>query len=313
MDIRDLRFFCLTAELEHVTKAADKLGVAQPFLTKIIKQMESEVGTALFDNVGRKIRLNKYGEIVYYHGKKILAEMENLRDNLDSAIESQAYNIRVYTNGEFHYPELFLAYQIANSAYTLSITSTTRDGCLEALRTGEADFVLCSPPLPDDPEKGIVSEVIFREYPCVMLPPEHPLLKERKHFSMSDLKDMPLIATGKDTALRINVERYLEKYDLHPTIACETNDFGLILASVKSGLGYAILPRTLMFSKPSVRKYCLEPPTSDIYGEIGLSFSSTQSDTREGSNFANFTRTFVKNFYEKYYREGIEHLHPNED
>ena len=40
MELRDLRYFCMTAELEHVTKAADKLGVAQPYLTKVIGQIE---------------------------------------------------------------------------------------------------------------------------------------------------------------------------------------------------------------------------------------------------------------------------------
>ena len=51
MDIRDLRFFCLTAEMEHVTKAAEKLGVSQPFLTRVISNLEKEIGLSLFDNV----------------------------------------------------------------------------------------------------------------------------------------------------------------------------------------------------------------------------------------------------------------------
>lgn len=72
MDIRDLRYFCLTAELEHVSKAAEKLGIAQPYLTKIIGQIEDEFGAELFDKVGRKIKLNNDGEVFYQNAKKSL-------------------------------------------------------------------------------------------------------------------------------------------------------------------------------------------------------------------------------------------------
>ncbi len=83
MELRDLRFFCLTAELQHVSKTAEKLGIAQPYLTKIIGQIEEELGTQLFDKVGRQIRLNHYGEVFYIKAKKVLADMENLYTEMD--------------------------------------------------------------------------------------------------------------------------------------------------------------------------------------------------------------------------------------
>jgi len=109
MEIRDLRYFCLTAELEHVTKAADKLGVAQPFLTKVIGQIEKEVGVPLFDNIGRKIKLNAHGEVFYMHAKKILAELENLLNDMQESVERQTHTIKIMTNPELHYPEIVMA------------------------------------------------------------------------------------------------------------------------------------------------------------------------------------------------------------
>ena len=147
MEIRDIRFFCLTAEMEHVTKAAEKLGVAQPFLTKIIGQLEREVGVPLFDNIGRKIKLNKYGEVFYSHAKKILVEMDNLRDDMDTMIERQSRRIRVLTNTETLFPEMVIEYQKRNPNAILSIEYATREEMVEALRTGETDFAVCSPPI----------------------------------------------------------------------------------------------------------------------------------------------------------------------
>lgn len=308
MDIRDLRFFCLTAELEHVTKAADRLGVAQPFLTKIIGQMEKEVGVALFDSVGRKIKLNKYGEIVYSHGKKILTEMENLRNDLDSAIDRQTHTINVITNGEYHYPELILAYQKAHPDFTFALSYGSREQAFEALRTGEADIALCSPPLSDDPQKGVRTEVVFREYACAMLPPGCPQLQEGRPLSFNDMGDMPLVTTIKGSSLRINLERLWEKYNYHPQIVCESNDMGLIIRSVKSGLGYAILPRSVMLSTPEIKPLCVESALADTYGEIGLSYGAAPSDALAESGVVEFMKTFLNEYYEKHYAQGISHL-----
>jgi DNA-binding transcriptional LysR family regulator len=70
MELKDLNYFCLTAETEHVTRAAEKLGVAQPYLTKVINHVEEEIGVALFDKVGRQIKLNAYGQAFYEQARK---------------------------------------------------------------------------------------------------------------------------------------------------------------------------------------------------------------------------------------------------
>ena len=49
MELRDLRFFCTAAELGNVTKAAENLGVSQPFVSKVIQRLEDEIGCELFD------------------------------------------------------------------------------------------------------------------------------------------------------------------------------------------------------------------------------------------------------------------------
>ena len=87
MDIRDLRFFCLTAEMEHVTKASEKLGISQPFLTRVISNLEKEIGLSLFDNVGRKIRLNENGGTFYVQAKKILSEMDELNTQVSTMLD----------------------------------------------------------------------------------------------------------------------------------------------------------------------------------------------------------------------------------
>ncbi len=304
MEIRDLQYFCLTAELEHVTKAADKLGVAQPFLTKVIGQIEKEIGVPLFDNIGRKIKLNANGEIFYMHAKKILTELDNLRNDMEESIERQTHTIKIVTNAELHYPEIVMAYQKFNPDFNLAISNASREEILNALKTGEADFGICSPPLVDDPAKGIKTEVVFYEQCCAMLPPNSPLL-QKKVIGFDDLIGEPLVATSKESGLRINLDILMEKYDYHPQIVCESNDISLLIRAVKSGLGFAILPRSVVFSIPSIRKYCVESSLPDTIGEIGLSYSPSKSDIREASKFVDFVRHFTKDYSENYYSKPI--------
>ena len=304
MEIRDLQYFCLTAELEHVTKASDKLGVAQPFLTKVIGQIEKEVGVPLFDNIGRKIKLNEYGEVFYSHAKKILNELDNLRNDMDELMERHSHTLKLMTNTESQYPEIVMAYQKFNPDYKLAISYASREVIADALKTGEADFGICSPPLADDIGKGIRTEIVFRERSCVLLPPNHPMLN-RKEIGFDDMIGEALVTTSKESALRINLDQLMEKYNYHPQIVCESNDINLVIRTVKSGLGFAILPRSVMFSIPSIRKYCVESALPDTAGDIGLSYSTSKSDVREASGFLPFVKQFVQKFKEEYYYKDI--------
>lgn len=302
MEIRDLRFFCLTAEMEHVTKAAEKLGVAQPFLTKVISQMEKEVGVPLFDNVGRKIKLNRYGEVLYSHAKKILVELDNLRDDMDNLIDRQSRTIRILMNTEFNYSDLFIEYKQLHPNVLLSTAFATREDIANALRIGEADFGVCSPPLNDDAAKNIKTDVVFEEHACALLPPGHPLLS-KESLTFEDMEGMNLITTTRNSALRINLQPFLDKYNYNPNIIFESNDFNLIIKAVMSGMGYAFIPRSLFFSNPDIREYCVASSYNDTLGEIGISHSTVQNDVNAESDFVEFVKDFFRRKLSIYFND----------
>jgi len=186
----------------------------------------------------------------------------------------------------------------------LAISDASREEMLNAIKTGDADFVICSPPLADEPNNGIITEVVFYEQCCTMLPPNHPLLS-RRVLGFDDLVGEPLVTASKESGLRINLDLLMEKHNYHPQIVCESNDINLIIRVVKSGLGFAILPRSVAFSIPSIRKYCVESSLADTIGDIGLSYSPVKSDMRETSQFVDFVKRFTKDYNEKYYSKPI--------
>ena len=298
MDIRDLRYFCLTAELEHVSKAAEKLGIAQPYLTKIIGQIENEFGVELFDKVGRKIRLNNCGEVFYLNAKKILADVENLYSEMDYLQDKKSRTITLMCNTEAHAHGMIVEFQKKNSNYALRLAYATKKEMIEALTTGEADFVLCDPAIDPEPSKNIVTDIIYCDTACVLLPPGHAMLG-RKSIKFEDLQSERLVTASKGGAMRNHVEHVFEKHSIRPNIVCETHDVNLIIQAVASGLGYAFISYSVLERYPELEKYCVDIDSFDKYGNMGLSYNNLSIENRNMMDFLEFSKNYFRGLQER--------------
>lgn len=286
MEIRDLRFFCLTAEMEHVSKAAEKLGIAQPYLTKIIGQIEEEIGTQLFDKVGRQIRLNHYGEVFYLQSKKVLAAVENLYTEMDYVMEKQSRTITLMSNTQAYTSGMIVEFQKKNAGYGLKVIYGTYKEMRRAVVTGEVDFALCDPPI--DGDEVTKTDIVFFDTAYALLPPGHPYLS-RSSLTFEDLKDERLITSAKGGAMRWHVDSVYERRNVHPHIVCETHDLNLIIQAVESGLGFAYISYSVLYSHPEIRNRCVAIDSPDRFGKIALSYNRLAMDNRNCDDFRNFT------------------------
>ena len=113
MELKQLIYFKRAAEYQHMTRAADSLGVAQPFLSKAISALEEELGVELFDHVGRNIRLNQNGECFYKRVSELLSgledackEVQRLNAFAQNANISIGSNVALYMFGAVSYTHL---------------------------------------------------------------------------------------------------------------------------------------------------------------------------------------------------------------
>lgn len=285
MELRDLRYFCLTAEMEHVSKTAEKLGIAQPYLTKIIGQIEDEIGTQLFDKVGRQIRLNHYGEVYYLQAKKILASVENLYTEMDYVMEKQSRTITLMSNTQAYTSGMIVQFQKKNAGYGLKVIYGTYKEMIRAVVTGEADFALCDPPLDEDDVTS--TDIVFNDTAYALLPPGHRFLG-RTSLCFEDLKEERLITSAKGGAMRWHVDSVFERRNVHPHIVCETHDLNLIIQAVESGLGYAFISYSVLYGHPEIRSRCVAIDSPDRFGKIGLSCNRMALGNRNCDDFRNF-------------------------
>lgn len=288
MEIRDLRYFCLTAELEHVTKAANQLGVSQPFLTKIIGQIEEEIGVKLFDNQGRSIRLNAYGKAYYAHAKKVLMEVENLQQSMEEMLDRQDRTITVMSNTDIYFAGMVNEFQKVYPQALLKLSYAPRDKVELALKMGNVDFALCCPALPEDVNLGIKTENVFREYGCVITPPDHDFL-EKRTCTVSDITKERLLVSPRGAAMREKVEELYKKFGYSlDNIVIETSDVRSILLAVRQGAGCTFMAKTVIDEDPDLKKNSVEVRDTEIFGDFGLSYNEILFKTQRKADFRMF-------------------------
>lgn len=297
MELRDLRYFCLTAELEHVSRAAEKLCVSQPFLTKVITNLEKELGTQLFDNVGRRISLNHYGEVFYARAKKVLAEVNGMLEEMDELLERQQRCVTLVSDSSGYTPELMFAYKRAYPGNLLSITYEVRDIIFDALSTGRADFALTTPPIGPEESRQIETIIVYTDSACVLLPPGSPL-HGRGPLTLDDLRGVPLVTSPRGAGVRNNLEIQFAEYSYEPNIVCESIDMDLLIRAVMNGLGFAFMPH-LLTKDPRYVPFCEELNVPNSTGSIGLSYLKVNADSPVIMYFREFVVSFFKDFQQR--------------
>lgn len=299
MELRELRYFCTTAEFEHVTRAAEKLNIAQPYLTRVIHQIEEEVGGELFNKDGRRIKLNSNGEMFYKYAKKVLADMDILNSEMDYLFERKERTITLVSNTESFSTHLIHAFYSSNPDYSLSIQQLKTNELADALINGDAQFVLSSPPLPTSGISDVIETIeVFGAIGCILLPPGHPLIS-KKSVTLDELRNEKLITMPKGSGMRNRLQPVFDENNFHPHILYESDNLNVITQAVQSGMGYAFVTEVIMMDYPELWDNVAKVQIPDVVGYYGLSYNKYSVNGRNEKHFKDFIVNFFNELSEK--------------
>lgn len=298
IELKDLQCFCLAAEMQHVTKAAEKLNISQPFLTKVINRIEKEIDVELFDNVGRKIVLNNNGKIFYARAKRILAEVDNLYAEMDEALDRSERAISLITNTTTYSSEMIVEFQKLYPDYKLIISTVRNDMIEKMLVSGDADFGLGTMLFSGEALSDIKTEIVFKESLYIMIHKKHPLWTKNEVF-LKDLHKLKLVTFPKGFAIRNRIDVLLAENGVEPKIMVETGDINAIINSVRNGFGYAFIPKSMIMRNPEAMSDCLEIADARGCGEICLKYSSIFCLTKAKKDFRRFVRDYFSRIVER--------------
>ncbi|MER6421085.1 LysR family transcriptional regulator [Streptomyces sp. NPDC001137] len=190
MDIRELRYFVAVAEELHFGKAAQRLGIAQPPLSRTITQLERRLGIALLERNSRKVTLTEAGAVLLAEGRAILSAVtaaERRTQRAATAHPSLVLAVKSGTGGEL-LTKLLDAYAAEPGAATVDLLICEAHQHRQLLQEGQADVALLH--LPFDSAAGLDTETLRTEGQVAILPASHPLAN-RPHLRMADITTLP--------------------------------------------------------------------------------------------------------------------------
>jgi DNA-binding transcriptional LysR family regulator len=242
LDQSQLQSFAVLARIRHFGRAADRLAITQPALTRRIQQLEADLGTPLFRREGRTVDLTAAGMAFLPEVDAILARMEAARRVARKAAGTLAGTVSVGFDGAASYRLIPRLIEHVTRAWPQLVLDFVELGTLDQMREvafHRLDIGLLRP-LPHDAE--IVTESVFREPLALVIPLGHRLAGKRRPV-LADLAGEPFVAYSEaGRYLRDLIDLELRRAGVEPRIVQRMSRTHSILALVSTGLGMAIVP-----------------------------------------------------------------------
>jgi len=187
LDLRDLRYFETIAELGHLGRAADRLSLTQPALTRCVRRLEESFGTELFERVGRGIRLTSAGEALLTRARRLhVAADETAREMIDFA-RGDSGHIKlglVPTAAQFLLPPVCRALLAETQQVFLKTVIGQDDVLTQSLKAGDLDLLITFGGPSDD---ELASHPVVEDVMVVAASKSHELLRRKQRPTMSNL------------------------------------------------------------------------------------------------------------------------------
>lgn len=288
MTTKQLVFFKRTAELENMTQAAEDLLVSQPFLSRQITGLETEIGVKLFDHVGRRIVLNSCGKAFYRRVVNIFNEADDAVREARDIFNAQITKLTIVTNVSLYMPSLLKMLADSDQELVISQYSNRRSKIEKLIHTGEVDFAICCPPL--EPSRDLET-IDLRYEPGVIIYPSGHWLENVDEVDIGDIKNETFISVSRGFGTRDVIDAYMQKENLSPKILIETTDTSSVFKYVEKGIGIAFVAYSQVLTEPRFRNNYTRIK-GDIGGKVALTWKRSRYISEAGKLFIEKSKTF---------------------
>ena len=236
-----LAVFEASARLQSFTRAADELHLAQPTVSAQIRKLTDTIGTPLFEQVGRGVRLTDAGRRVHEHCLEVLAAFARLDDSLQSFREAASGELRLAIAGA---ATCFVTRMVAGFGEThpdvsIAVRIDNRERLLERLAAREDDLYLFA----DAPETGDIVRQAVLANPLVAVAARSHRWTRARGLALADLAREPLVLRERGSGTRACVLGLFARAGLTPQVRMELASDDAVRAAVAHGAGVGVVPR----------------------------------------------------------------------
>lgn len=241
LTVRQLRAFTLGASVASFSEAAARMGMTQPGYSLLIRQLEEEVGMALFRRTTRRVELTEAGREILQSAQRTLQQLDETCRRAEDFRDARQGTLNlafVPSVGCSLLPPILSGFAEAHPGIKLVFHEAQAVGFAERVRSGQAEIGLG---LLVDPDEHLAFESLMRDCLVALLPARHPLTA-RSIVTWKALARFNAILVTNQSSVRVHADRAAAAagVDIEPTYVLDslTTAVGL----VRAGLGYAVLP-----------------------------------------------------------------------
>ncbi|MEK5037079.1 LysR family transcriptional regulator [Sporosarcina sp. FSL K6-3457] len=286
MELKQLEYFIVLCQELHFTRAAEKLGIAQPSLSQQISLLEHEVGMPLFDRIGKKNILTDAGKILLNYSYNVFHEISQARAAISELQGLERGSLKIgslLTVVNYLLPPTVINFHNAYPNVELSVQGLRTGDIYKGLLENELDLGIVFLPVEHENLEAIP---LFNENLAFAVPKDHIIAKEAS-VSLQVLKETSSILLPETYFLRQVINEQCRLLNFAPKPVLEMTTMDSIIKMVSKGIGVTILPKAYLdyIDNLQIKTIPIQDPV--ITTQIGIVY-------RKNKNLCAASRVFME-------------------
>ncbi len=263
MDIKQLTYFVQVAIDENYTVAARKLFISQPALSKVMKNLEQELGLKLFYYSDKKTKLTDAGQELFAKAKKLIEEYNALLASIHEKNDFEKGHVTLGIPpilGSCYFSAVLAGFNKAYPGITITIVEKGANGIQQDVMMEHIDIGFVILPIFSNQFDSIP---IIENNNLLLVHKSHPLAGKQS-VRYSDLKDEIFVIFNEDFTLHNQIISACRNSGFEPMISVKSSQWDFIVELVSHNQGVSILPRPILekFPNPDIRTLSIEADSS---------------------------------------------------
>lgn len=258
MEIHQLRYFCAVARTGGFTKAAQQEHLAQPSLSQQVRKLEDELGTRLFDRLGRSVRLTSFGEAFLPRAEAILRQLADAKREIEemAGVERGQLVIgSIPTVAPYFLPDCLATFGRNFPQIRINVIEELTAELLDRVQAGTIDLAFLVLPVAG---AQFLCHELLREKLFLVVPRNHRIASQSTAH-LRQIEGEPFLLLKEGHCFRDNTLSACGRARVEPNVVFETGQFATILAMVAAGAGVSVVPEMAV----QARKGCRFIPVND--------------------------------------------------
>lgn len=237
MDLENLKYFIVVAQLQHMSHAAEELNISQPALSMCIRKLESELGVSLFDRVGKSISLNSAGKVFLRDSQEIIRMFEDSRRRL-RVLGGTRTTIKLNSSSMASFPKLMSTIYSSSNGLFIEKVDVPISRLADSIESGEVDLSVIGSKVTD----SRLNCKLLTDDELVMLVPGSHRFASRRSAELLEFAGDNFVYSGKAGTFKSELALFSAKAGFAPKLVYQCFSIADLVDAVKHGNLVALAP-----------------------------------------------------------------------